>query len=142
MKKLLALLLFVGISAWAQTPVAVVNGEPITKEELDSATRLNQILFQPLFPVPAIRSGSPGHPGGEGLPGSLPARGFGEFDPPEDPASRSSGPRAYSQCSPGGRTCEPGPGLHQKLLWPLRRGIGGGACRRRVDPGAIQGAAC
>jgi hypothetical protein len=51
-KKLLAFVLFVGISAWAQAPVAIVNGEPITKEELDSATRLNQILFNLYFQYP------------------------------------------------------------------------------------------
>lgn len=47
MKRLLALVVFVGLAAGglAQTPVAVVNGEPITKEELESATQLNQILF-------------------------------------------------------------------------------------------------
>ncbi len=47
MKKLLAIVTLVGLAltGFAQTPVAVVNGEPITQEELESATRLNQILF-------------------------------------------------------------------------------------------------
>ncbi|MCS7240949.1 MAG: SurA N-terminal domain-containing protein [Candidatus Bipolaricaulota bacterium] len=45
MKKLLAFVLFVGLTALAQAPVAIVNGEAITKEELESATQLNQILF-------------------------------------------------------------------------------------------------
>jgi len=37
--------LLVGVGAWAQAPVAVVNGEPISREELDRATRLSEIVF-------------------------------------------------------------------------------------------------
>ncbi len=65
MKKLLALVLFVGISAWAQAPVALVNGEPITKEELDSATRLNQILFSLYFQYPQFAQVLLGTPEGK-----------------------------------------------------------------------------
>ncbi|MGB9756995.1 MAG: SurA N-terminal domain-containing protein [Candidatus Bipolaricaulaceae bacterium] len=54
MKKLLAFAVFAGLTLWglAQNPVAVVNNEPITKEELDSATQLNQILFTLYFQYP------------------------------------------------------------------------------------------
>lgn len=65
MKKLLALVLFVGISVWAQTPVAVVNGEPITREELDSASRLNQILFNLYFQYPQFAQVLLGTPEGK-----------------------------------------------------------------------------
>jgi parvulin-like peptidyl-prolyl isomerase len=53
-KKLLALAVFVGLGflGLAQTPVAVVNGEPITKEELDNAAQLNQILFTLYYQYP------------------------------------------------------------------------------------------
>jgi len=53
-KKLLAFAVFAGLTLWglAQNPVAVVNNEPITKEELDSATQLNQILFTLYFQYP------------------------------------------------------------------------------------------
>jgi len=64
-KKLLALVLFVGLSAWAQAPVALVNGEPITKEELDSATRLNQILFNLYFQYPQFAQVLLGTPEGK-----------------------------------------------------------------------------
>lgn len=54
MKKFLAFMVFVGLAFWglAQSPVAIVNDEPITKEELDSATQLNQILFTLYFQYP------------------------------------------------------------------------------------------
>lgn len=54
MKKLLAFAVFVGLAflGLAQNPVAVVNDEPITKEELDSATQLNQILFTLYYQYP------------------------------------------------------------------------------------------
>lgn len=47
MKKFLAFIALVGLAfvGLAQDPVAIVNGEPITGEELESASRLNQILF-------------------------------------------------------------------------------------------------
>lgn len=54
MKKFLAVLALVGLAlaGLAQTPVAVVNGQPITKEELDSVTRLNEILFMLYYQYP------------------------------------------------------------------------------------------
>lgn len=54
MKKLSVAFVIVGLTlaGFAQAPVAVVNGEPITREELDSATRLNQILFNLYFQYP------------------------------------------------------------------------------------------
>lgn len=45
MKRLLAFVVCVGLTTLAQAPVALVNGEPITREELESASRLNQIIF-------------------------------------------------------------------------------------------------
>jgi len=54
MKKFVAVVVFVGLAfaGLAQTPVAVVNGEPITKTELDNATRLNNILFTLYYQYP------------------------------------------------------------------------------------------
>lgn len=54
MKKFVAVVVFVGLAlaGLAQTPVAVVNGEPITKMELDNATRLNNILFTLYYQYP------------------------------------------------------------------------------------------
>lgn len=54
MKKFIAVVVFVGLAlaGLAQTPVAVVNGEPITKTELDNATRLNNILFTLYYQYP------------------------------------------------------------------------------------------
>lgn len=54
MKKLFALMVFVGLSlgGLAQAPVAVVNGEPIGREELESASRLNQIIYTLYFQYP------------------------------------------------------------------------------------------
>ncbi len=54
MNKLLAFAVFVGLAflGLAQNPVALVNGEPITKEELDRATQLNQILFTLYYQYP------------------------------------------------------------------------------------------
>ncbi len=54
MKKFLAFLALVGLAlaGLAQTPVAVVNGQPITKEELESATRLSEILFSLYYQYP------------------------------------------------------------------------------------------
>lgn len=67
MKKLCALIVFVGLAlvGWAQVPVAVVNGEPITREELESATRLNQILFQLYFQYPRFAQSLMGTPEGK-----------------------------------------------------------------------------
>ncbi len=54
MKKLLALAVFVGFftGGLAQAPVAIVNGEPIMREELEGSTRLNQILFSLYYQYP------------------------------------------------------------------------------------------
>jgi len=53
-KKFVAVVVFVGLAlaGLAQTPVAVVNGELITKTELDNATRLNNILFTLYYQYP------------------------------------------------------------------------------------------
>ncbi len=46
MKKLAIVVAMVwGVLALGQEPVALVNGEPVTREELDRATRLSEILF-------------------------------------------------------------------------------------------------
>ncbi len=54
MNRLSVMFIVVGLAlgGLAQVPVAVVNGEPIAREELDSATRLNQILFNLYFQYP------------------------------------------------------------------------------------------
>lgn len=51
---LLALAVFIGLfaSGLAQAPVAIVNGEPIMREELEGSTRLNQILFSLYYQYP------------------------------------------------------------------------------------------
>ena len=47
MRKLcvLAVVLGLGIAAFAQGPVAIVNGEEISRQELDRATGLSSLLF-------------------------------------------------------------------------------------------------
>ncbi|MFN3346476.1 MAG: SurA N-terminal domain-containing protein [Candidatus Bipolaricaulaceae bacterium] len=67
MKKFGVMFVLVGLalSGLAQAPVAVVNGEPITREELDSATRLNQILFNLYFQYPRFAQSLLGTPEGK-----------------------------------------------------------------------------
>lgn len=49
---MLIVLVGLGLVAWAQSPAAVVNGEPITQEELEKATQLNQILLNVYYQYP------------------------------------------------------------------------------------------
>ncbi|MDW7967641.1 MAG: SurA N-terminal domain-containing protein [Thermoanaerobaculum sp.] len=67
MKKLSVFLALVGlaVTGLGQAPVALVNGEPITQEELESATRLNQILFQLYFQYPRFAQSLLGTPEGK-----------------------------------------------------------------------------
>lgn len=78
-----------GAVALAGEPVAVVNGEPISQEELDRATGLAEIVFTLSQQFPVFAQFPTPHRRGEGIPRPLRAGCTGEARPTANPAPRS-----------------------------------------------------